>query len=214
MLSRRTIFGVLVALLGVGMITSVAAFAHGPGGGAQMMRRFVSARIDDALAAANVTADQRTAIYASRDRAFATDLVYGTVRRRRALDFLLAPCSSQPLARLEPVVRAGLRMGAYQLVDGVPAHAAVGETVSAVAGIAPMKQNSPWHGTVRRSPVSLFSSATCSRWPVPASPLTSVCVSTSIRSSASMRAMRYCDIVASSPPRRTTSDAAPASCAM
>jgi 16S rRNA (cytosine967-C5)-methyltransferase len=28
-------------------------------------------------------------------------------------------------------------MGAYQLVDGVPAHAAVGETVTAVAGIAP-----------------------------------------------------------------------------
>jgi 16S rRNA (cytosine967-C5)-methyltransferase len=73
----------------------------------------------------------------ARDRAFATDLVYGTVRRRRALDFLLTPRSSQALARLEPVVRAGLRMGAYQLVDGVPAHAAVGETVSAVAGIAP-----------------------------------------------------------------------------
>ncbi len=73
----------------------------------------------------------------SRDRAFATDLVYGTVRRRRALDFLLTPRSSQALARLEPVVRAALRMGAYQLVDGVPAHAAVGETVTAVAGIAP-----------------------------------------------------------------------------
>ena len=72
-----------------------------------------------------------------RDRAFATDLVYGTVRRRRALDFLLTPCSSQALARLEPIVRAALRMGAYQLVDGVPAHAAVGETVTAVAATAP-----------------------------------------------------------------------------
>jgi len=71
MLSRRTIFGALVALLAVGMIMSAAAFAHGPGGGPQMMRRFVSAMIDDALAAANVTADQRTVIYASRDRAFA-----------------------------------------------------------------------------------------------------------------------------------------------
>jgi len=79
----------------------------------------------------------RGTVLDARDRAFATDLVYGTVRRRRALDFLLTPRSSQALARLEPVVRAGLRMGAYQLVDGVPAHAAVGETVSAVAGIAP-----------------------------------------------------------------------------
>jgi 16S rRNA (cytosine967-C5)-methyltransferase len=73
----------------------------------------------------------------ARDRAFATDLVYGTVRRRRALDFLLTPRSSQALARLEPVVRAGLRMGTYQLIEGVPAHAAVGETVTAVAGSAP-----------------------------------------------------------------------------
>jgi 16S rRNA (cytosine967-C5)-methyltransferase len=73
----------------------------------------------------------------ARERAFATDLVYGTIRRRRALDFLLAPRSSQALARLEPVVRAALRMGAYQLVDGVAAHAAVGETVTAVATRAP-----------------------------------------------------------------------------
>lgn len=72
-----------------------------------------------------------------RERAFATDLVYGTVRRRRALDFLISPCSSQPLARLEPVVRAALRMGTYQLVEGVPAHAAVGETVTATATRAP-----------------------------------------------------------------------------
>ena len=70
-------------------------------------------------------------------RAFATDLVYGTVRRRHALDFLITPCSSQALARLEPAVLAALRMGAYQLVDGVPAHAAVGETVDAVATRAP-----------------------------------------------------------------------------
>jgi 16S rRNA (cytosine967-C5)-methyltransferase len=73
----------------------------------------------------------------ARDRAFATDLVYGTVRRRRALDFLLTPRSSQALARLEPIVRVALRMGAYQLVEGVPAHAAVGETVTAVAAVAP-----------------------------------------------------------------------------
>jgi 16S rRNA (cytosine967-C5)-methyltransferase len=73
----------------------------------------------------------------ARERAFATDLVYGTVRRRRALDFLLAPRSTQALARLEPVVRAALRMGAYQLTEGVPAHAAVGETVTAVASRAP-----------------------------------------------------------------------------
>ncbi|HEX4490612.1 MAG TPA: 16S rRNA (cytosine(967)-C(5))-methyltransferase RsmB [Acidimicrobiia bacterium] len=68
----------------------------------------------------------------ARDRAFATDLVYGTVRKRRALDHLLAPRSSQPLLKLESRVLAALRIGAYQLVEGVPAHAAVSETVAAV----------------------------------------------------------------------------------
>jgi Spy/CpxP family protein refolding chaperone len=71
MLSRRTILGSL-AVVGVGLITSVAAFAHGGGPGRPaMMKRFVSAMIDDALAPANLTADQRTQIYAARDRAFA-----------------------------------------------------------------------------------------------------------------------------------------------
>ncbi|HET7341458.1 MAG TPA: periplasmic heavy metal sensor, partial [Methylomirabilota bacterium] len=73
MLSRRTIFGALAGVLGVAMVGSVVAFAQGPGGGghAPMMRRMAFAMIDDALAAANVTPEQRTAIYASRDRVFA-----------------------------------------------------------------------------------------------------------------------------------------------
>jgi Spy/CpxP family protein refolding chaperone len=71
MLSRRTILGSL-AVVGVGLITSVAAFAHGGGPGRPaVMKRFVSAMIDDALAPANLTTDQRTQVYAARDRAFA-----------------------------------------------------------------------------------------------------------------------------------------------
>jgi Spy/CpxP family protein refolding chaperone len=71
MLSRRTILGSLAVLgVGVGLITAVAAFAHG-GARPAMMKRFVSAMIDDALAPANVTPAQRTQIYAARDRAFA-----------------------------------------------------------------------------------------------------------------------------------------------
>jgi Spy/CpxP family protein refolding chaperone len=72
MLSRRTIFGVLAGALGVAMVGSVVAFAQGAGGHPPMMRRMVSAMIDDALAAASVTPEQRTAIYAARDRVFAT----------------------------------------------------------------------------------------------------------------------------------------------
>lgn len=68
---------------------------------------------------------------APRDRAFATDLVHGTVRMLRAVDHLLAPVVSRPLEVLDERVRAALRMGTYQLVSGVPPHAAVGETVDA-----------------------------------------------------------------------------------
>ncbi len=67
-----------------------------------------------------------------RDRALVTDLVYGTVRMQRALDALLATVSNRGIASLDPQVRAALRLGAYQLVIGVPAHAAVGETVGLV----------------------------------------------------------------------------------
>jgi 16S rRNA (cytosine967-C5)-methyltransferase len=72
-----------------------------------------------------------------RDRAFATDLVYGTVRGQRRLDDLVERASSRPVKRLDPPVRAALRMGAYQLVQGVPAHAAVGETVKALVARSP-----------------------------------------------------------------------------
>jgi 16S rRNA (cytosine967-C5)-methyltransferase len=66
-----------------------------------------------------------------RDRAFVTDLVAGTLRARRRVDALLAPHGRRPIDRLDPPVRATLRLGAYQLLRGVAPHAAVGETVSA-----------------------------------------------------------------------------------
>jgi len=69
----------------------------------------------------------------SRDRAFVTELVYGTVRLRRTLDFLLAGVVSRPLDTLDPDVRAGLRLGTFQLLSGVSPHAAVGETVGVVS---------------------------------------------------------------------------------
>src|SRR5262245_43824438 len=71
MLSRRAIVG-SVAVVGLGLIVSVAAFAHGgPGRHGAVMKRYMSSMIDEALAPANVTPEQRTQIYAARDRAFA-----------------------------------------------------------------------------------------------------------------------------------------------
>jgi 16S rRNA (cytosine967-C5)-methyltransferase len=65
-----------------------------------------------------------------RDRAFATDLVYGTLRQQRALDYLVGVAADRPVEELDPATRVALRLGAYQLTRNVPAHAAVGETVA------------------------------------------------------------------------------------
>ena len=66
-----------------------------------------------------------------RDRALATELVYGVLRRRAILDRALARASSRPLARVDPVLLALLRVAAYQLLylDRIPAHAIVDEAV-------------------------------------------------------------------------------------
>jgi 16S rRNA (cytosine967-C5)-methyltransferase len=66
-----------------------------------------------------------------RDRAFTTELVYGTTRLRRRLDFAV---DRFLLRDADPPVRAALRLGAYQLQElGTPPHAAVSATVAAVS---------------------------------------------------------------------------------
>lgn len=65
------------------------------------------------------------------DRAFATELVYGTLRWRGRLDHLLGRCLDRDLDKLEPLVATALRLGAYQIVveTDVPTSAAVDESV-------------------------------------------------------------------------------------
>jgi len=74
-----------------------------------------------------------------RERAFAQQLVYGSVQRMRTLDHALSAASSRPLDQIEPVLLDALRLGAYQLLymDGVPDHAAVEQTVELVKAEQP-----------------------------------------------------------------------------
>jgi 16S rRNA (cytosine967-C5)-methyltransferase len=67
-----------------------------------------------------------------RDRAFTTELVYGTTRMRRACDFAVDRFTmKEPPAE----ARTLLRLGAYQLVfAGVAPHAAVSATVALAPG--------------------------------------------------------------------------------
>ncbi|QDB79186.1 rRNA small subunit methyltransferase B [Georgenia wutianyii] len=69
-----------------------------------------------------------------RDAAFATELVYGTLRLRGRYDAILARCTNdRPLDQVDPPVLDLLRLGAHQLLGmRVPAHAAVSETVALV----------------------------------------------------------------------------------
>ncbi len=87
------------------------------------------ARIEDEGAYANLVLPEvlsRTGL-AERDRHFATELVYGTTRMRRACDLLVDRFLTR---EVEPAVRRALRLGAYQLhFLAMAPHAAVGETV-------------------------------------------------------------------------------------
>jgi 16S rRNA (cytosine967-C5)-methyltransferase len=67
-----------------------------------------------------------------RDRGLLRQLVLGTVRWLLRLDEIVRQASSRPLSRIDPLILAPLRLGVYQLVflDGVPAHAAVDESVA------------------------------------------------------------------------------------
>ena len=69
-----------------------------------------------------------------RDRALAQRLAFGAVQRARTLDHAIETLGRRPLRRLDPPVRAALRLGAYQLgfVDGVARYAAVNESVELV----------------------------------------------------------------------------------
>jgi 16S rRNA (cytosine967-C5)-methyltransferase len=68
-----------------------------------------------------------------RERAFAQRLAYGSVQRVRTLDHAIETLGKRPVRKLDPPVRAALRLGAYQLgyTDTAP-HAAVNESVELV----------------------------------------------------------------------------------
>ena len=69
-----------------------------------------------------------------RDVALARRLAFGAVQRVRTLDHAIEVLGKRPVRKLDPPVRAALRLGAYQLgyLDGVPRYAAVNESVELV----------------------------------------------------------------------------------
>jgi 16S rRNA (cytosine967-C5)-methyltransferase len=87
----------------------------------------------------------------ARDRALAQQIAYGTVQRARALDYGIETLGRRPVRKLDPPVRAALRLGAFQLayLDRVAVHAVVNESVELVRG-ARLERAVPFTNAVMR----------------------------------------------------------------
>jgi 16S rRNA (cytosine967-C5)-methyltransferase len=86
------------------------------------------------------------------DRALATELVYGTLRWRGRLDWMLSRVLDRELEKLEPVVVVGLRLGAYQIAftERIPASAAVDEAVRCVHALGAERASGLVNAVLRR----------------------------------------------------------------
>jgi 16S rRNA (cytosine967-C5)-methyltransferase len=89
---------------------------------------------------------------APADRALATELVYGTLRWRGRLDFLLSRVLERDFDTLEPLVATLLRLGAYQIVftRSVPDYAAVDQTVRCARAVGAERATGLVNGVLRR----------------------------------------------------------------
>lgn len=81
------------------------------------------------------------------DRALASELGFGTLRRLLTIDRALGALVERPIAKAPPVARAALRVGAHQILHTrIPDHAAVDETVALV----PSRQRGFVNAVLRR----------------------------------------------------------------
>jgi 16S rRNA (cytosine967-C5)-methyltransferase len=82
------------------------------------------------LRAAEQEAVKKGGTFDRRDAAFATELVYGTLRRQGTYDAVIAACVDRPLREVDPPVLDVLALGTHQLLGTrIPAHAAVSASV-------------------------------------------------------------------------------------
>ncbi len=77
--------------------------------------------------------DRLTSTFSPQIRAFIREIVSGSIRYLKLLDFSIEKVSGKKQEKQPPFVRNGLRVLAYQLFFmGVPSYAAVNETVEAI----------------------------------------------------------------------------------
>lgn len=110
-------------------------------------------KVDNRKAYADVLLDQalRSAELSPSDRALLTELTYGTLRWRGAIDARLSRHLRRPLAETEPRIRNLLRLTCYQLVylDRIPPYAAVNEAVESAKSYGGRKAAGFVNGVLR-----------------------------------------------------------------
>ncbi|MGP3536727.1 RsmB/NOP family class I SAM-dependent RNA methyltransferase [Microbacterium sp. RD1] len=95
--------------------------------------------VDEADAYANLLLPHEItrASLSAQDAALATELTYGTLRRRSTYDAVIGLAADRPAADVDPPVRDALRLGVHQILSTrVASHAAVNESVEIVRGEA------------------------------------------------------------------------------
>jgi len=121
---------------------------------ARLLAARVLERVERARAYADLTLQAALARspLGARDRAFATELVYGTLRWRGRLDYLLERVLDRERTALEPGVLTLLRLGAYQILfcDGVPHSAAVDQTVRSARALGAARATGLVNAVLRR----------------------------------------------------------------
>ena len=86
------------------------------------------------------------------DRALATELVYGTLRWRGRIDYLLTQVIDRNFETLEPMVVSNLRLGAYQILfcDNIPTATAVDQAVHCTRALGAEKASGLVNAALRR----------------------------------------------------------------
>ena len=86
------------------------------------------------------------------DKAFAYELVLGSLRWLSKMDWIMSHVVERPFVSLDPRVANALRIGAYQIyyMDRVPNRAAVSETVEAVKSVGAQNAASLVNAVLRR----------------------------------------------------------------
>src|SRR5262249_62145715 len=106
----------------------------GSRGGGDVARRVLH-RVQEerAYATLALSAELSRARLEPRERALATELVYGVLRRRSRLDRAIVTYSTRGLAKLDSRALDALRVAAYQILFlRVPAHAPVADPAPAL----------------------------------------------------------------------------------